>query len=92
MAAATKVTMHTMLGNYANTKALKSGEVTSNLVDFDFVEVKVANNMFKSVVRDAKYDLRARNRHLFAGEVLWQALRADTGRAGQPGPASHHRL
>ena len=57
MAAATKVTMHTMLGNYANTKALKSGEVTSNLVDFDFVEVKVANNMFKSVVRDAKYDL-----------------------------------
>src|SRR6516165_11039883 len=57
MAAATKVTMHTMLGNYANTKALKSGAVKSNLVDFDFVEVKVANNMFKSVVRDAKYDL-----------------------------------
>src|SRR5215472_4377433 len=57
MAAATKVTLHTMLGNYANTQPLKSGAVKSNLVDFDFVEVKVANNMFKSVVRDAKYDL-----------------------------------
>jgi 4,5-dihydroxyphthalate decarboxylase len=29
----------------------------SDVVDFDFVEVKVANNLFKSVVRDAKYDL-----------------------------------
>jgi 4,5-dihydroxyphthalate decarboxylase len=57
MAAAPKVTLHTMLGNYANTQPLKSGAVKSNLVDFDFVEVKVANNMFKSVVRDAKYDL-----------------------------------
>jgi 4,5-dihydroxyphthalate decarboxylase len=31
--------------------------VRSDLVDFDFVEVKVANNQFKSVVRDAKYDV-----------------------------------
>ena len=52
-----KLTVHTMLGNYANTKPLKSGAITSDLVDFDFVEVKVANNLFKSVVRDAKYDL-----------------------------------
>jgi 4,5-dihydroxyphthalate decarboxylase len=46
-----------MLGNYPNTKALKSAAVHSHLVDFDFVEVKVANNLFKSVVRDAKYDV-----------------------------------
>src|SRR5438309_4126175 len=46
-----------MLGNYPNTKALKSGAVRSDLVDFDFVEVKVANNLFKQVVRDAKYDV-----------------------------------
>jgi 4,5-dihydroxyphthalate decarboxylase len=46
-----------MLGNYPNTKALKSGAVQSELVDFDFAEVKVANNLFKSVVRDAKYDV-----------------------------------
>ena len=29
----------------------------SDLIDFDFCEVKVANNLFKSVVRDAKYDV-----------------------------------
>ena len=51
-----KPTLHTMLGNYPNTQALKKGEVRSDLVDFDFVEVKVANNLFKQIVRDAKYD------------------------------------
>jgi 4,5-dihydroxyphthalate decarboxylase len=45
-----------MLGNYPNTKALKSGEMRSDLIDFDFVEVKVANNLFKKVVREAAYD------------------------------------
>ena len=45
-----------MLGNYPNTKALKSGEIRSDLVDFDFVEVKVANNLFKKIVREAAYD------------------------------------
>ena len=29
----------------------------SDLVDFDFAEVKVANNLFKQVVREAKYDV-----------------------------------
>ena len=57
MAAASKVTLHTMLGNYPNTAPLKSGAVKSDLVDFDFIEVKVANNFFKQVVRDAKFDL-----------------------------------
>src|SRR5262245_65758464 len=57
MSAQGKTTLHTMLGNYPITTALKSGAVPSNLVDFDFVEVKVANNLFKSVVRDAKYDV-----------------------------------
>src|SRR5439155_14973787 len=51
-----KVKLQTMLGNYPNTKALKSGEIRSDLVDFDFVEVKVANNLFKKVVREAAYD------------------------------------
>jgi 4,5-dihydroxyphthalate decarboxylase len=57
MATATKLKLHTMLGNYPNTKALKSGAIRSDLVDFDFVEVKVANNLFKQIVRDAKYDV-----------------------------------
>ena len=33
---ASKVKLHTMLGNYPNTGALKSGEFKSDLVDFDF--------------------------------------------------------
>ena len=57
MATATKLKLHTMLGNYPNTKALKSGAIRSDLIDFDFVEVKVANNLFKQVVRDAEYDV-----------------------------------
>jgi len=54
---ATKPTLLTMLGNYANTQALKSGAVRSDLFNFDFVDVKVANNQFKQVVREAKYDV-----------------------------------
>ena len=57
MATATKLKLHTMLGNYPITKPLKNGAVRSDLADFDFVEVKVANNLFKQVVRDAKYDV-----------------------------------
>jgi 4,5-dihydroxyphthalate decarboxylase len=50
------VTLHSLLGNHANTTALKSGEVSSPLVNFDYFEVKVANTQFKALVRDAKYD------------------------------------
>jgi len=57
MAPEAKTTLHTMLGNYANVAPLKSGAVRSDLVDFDFAEVKIANNLFKQVVREAKYDL-----------------------------------
>ena len=57
MSTETMLKLHTMLGNYANTQPLKSGAVKSDLVDFDFAEVKVANTLFKSVVRDAKYDV-----------------------------------
>jgi 4,5-dihydroxyphthalate decarboxylase len=55
--AAAKTTLTTMLGTYPNTTPLKSGAVKSDLVDFDFAEVKVANNFFKQVVREAKFDL-----------------------------------
>jgi 4,5-dihydroxyphthalate decarboxylase len=55
--ATTKLKLHTMLGNYPITKALKSGEIKSDLVDFNFAEVKVANNLFKKVVRETAYDV-----------------------------------
>ena len=50
------VTLHSLLGNHPNTLALKSGKVSSPLVNFDFFEVKVANTQFKAMVRDQKYD------------------------------------
>jgi 4,5-dihydroxyphthalate decarboxylase len=37
--------------------ALKKGEVTSDLVDFDFADVKVSNTAFKPLVREAKFDV-----------------------------------
>src|SRR5215475_5043870 len=55
--AAAKTKLTTMLGTYPNTTPLKSGTVKSELVDFDFADVKVANNFFKQVVREAKFDL-----------------------------------
>jgi 4,5-dihydroxyphthalate decarboxylase len=57
MATATKLKLHTMLGNYPNIQALKNGDIRSDLLDFDFVEVKVANTLFKKVVREAAYDV-----------------------------------
>jgi 4,5-dihydroxyphthalate decarboxylase len=57
MATATKLKLHTMMGNYGNTAPLKSGAVKSDLIDYDFAEVKVANNLFKAIVREARYDV-----------------------------------
>lgn len=50
------VVLHSLLGNHPNTRALKSGQVSSPLVTFDWFEVKVANTQFKAMVRDLKYD------------------------------------
>ena len=50
------MTLHSLLGNHPGTKALKSGQVSSPLVMFDYVEVTVANTQFKAMVRDLKYD------------------------------------
>jgi 4,5-dihydroxyphthalate decarboxylase len=50
------VILHSLLGNHANTKAMKSGAVSSPLAKFDYFEVKVANTQFKAMVRDLKYD------------------------------------
>ncbi|HEX3971662.1 MAG TPA: hypothetical protein VHX19_10065 [Stellaceae bacterium] len=55
MADAPKLSL--MTGNYPNTQPLKSGKVASSLVNLDFVDVKVANQHFKAVVREAKYDI-----------------------------------
>ena len=52
-----KTALYTLLGDYPNTMALKKGEVTSNLVDLEFADVKVSNTAFKPLVRQAKFDM-----------------------------------
>src|SRR5262245_45609005 len=49
-----KTKLHALLGDYPNTTAIRKGEVTSNLVDFDFADVKVSNTAFKPLVREAR--------------------------------------
>jgi len=49
--------LHTLLGSYPNAMALKNGDVTSDIVAFDFADVKVSNTAFKPLVRDAAFDV-----------------------------------
>jgi 4,5-dihydroxyphthalate decarboxylase len=53
---ADKITLKSMLGDYTNTSALKKGEVSSPIVDFQFADVKVPNTAFKRLVRDKEFD------------------------------------
>ncbi len=48
--------LRTMLGDYANTRALKSGAVATQRLDFDFADVKLPQTAFKAVVR-GEYDV-----------------------------------
>ena len=49
--AAEKLRLRTMLGDYPNTAALKSGAVASERLKFDFADVKLPQTAFKAVVR-----------------------------------------
>jgi 4,5-dihydroxyphthalate decarboxylase len=51
-----KMKLYTMIGEYPNTHALRSGAIKSDLVEYDFDDVKVPNTAFKPLVREAKYD------------------------------------
>src|SRR4051795_6109902 len=50
------VTLRANLADYAVTKALKSGAITSDLVTFDFCGPKVAFQGFKPMVRERAFD------------------------------------
>lgn len=52
-----KITLKALLGDYPNTLALKKGEVSSPLVDFQFADVKVPNTAFKRTVREKEFDV-----------------------------------
>jgi 4,5-dihydroxyphthalate decarboxylase len=52
-----KLKLFTLLGDYPVSRVLKARELKSDLVDFEFADIKVANTGFKPLVRDAKFDL-----------------------------------
>jgi 4,5-dihydroxyphthalate decarboxylase len=52
-----KAKLFTLLGNYPSTLPIKEGKVPSDLVEFEFADVKVANKGFKPLVREHKFDL-----------------------------------
>ncbi len=57
MTAVRQLELHTLLGDYPVTAALKRGELASPLVRFDFVDAKSPASHFKRVVRDLEFDV-----------------------------------
>lgn len=51
------VTLRANIADYQNTKALKGGAITSELVNFDFCGPKVANQGFKPMIREGRFDV-----------------------------------
>jgi len=49
--------LRALLGDYPNTRALKSGQLASNGVQLDFADEKTVNKAFKRVVRDLEFDV-----------------------------------
>ena len=52
-----QVKLRTLLGDYPNTKALKTGVLKSPYVEFDFAEAKTPASAFKRVVRELEFDV-----------------------------------
>jgi 4,5-dihydroxyphthalate decarboxylase len=50
-------TLKTLLSDYPNTRALRSGELAPSTFNFAFADVKVANRAFKRAVRDLEFDV-----------------------------------
>lgn len=50
-------TLKTLLSEYPNTRALRSGELQPSGFNFAFADVKVANRAFKRAVRDLEFDV-----------------------------------
>ncbi len=56
MTVANPLGLKTLLGDYPNTAALKSGVVASQRLNFEFADVRLPQNAFKAVVR-GEYDV-----------------------------------
>jgi len=57
MASGARVKLFTLLGDYPHTRALKSGAVASDLIEFAFADIAPANRGFKPLVREHRFDL-----------------------------------
>ena len=51
------VTLDANIMEYVNTKALRSGEIKSDLVKIEFTGPKIANQGFKPMIREAKFHI-----------------------------------
>ena len=49
--------LRTLLGDHPGTAALKNGSITSDLVNFEFVEYSPTNKGFKPMVREQAFDV-----------------------------------
>lgn len=49
--------LYTLLGDYPQTRALRTGALRSELIDFTFADIAPANRGFKPLVRDHVFDL-----------------------------------
>lgn len=52
-----KIRLRAVIGDHPHTKALKSGAVHSDLVDFEFIPFQPTNAAFKPMVRELKFDV-----------------------------------
>ena len=52
-----RTTLHTLLGDYPHTRALRSGALRSDIVAFAFADIAPANRGFKPLVREHAFDL-----------------------------------
>lgn len=52
-----RTTLHTLLGDYPHTRALRTGALRSDLVAFAFADIAPANRGFKPLVREHAFDL-----------------------------------
>jgi 4,5-dihydroxyphthalate decarboxylase len=57
MSVETATRLQTLLADYPNTLAIKQGVVSSPLIEFAFAAQTVANEGFKPLVREARFDL-----------------------------------
>src|SRR3954464_15796471 len=49
--------LKTLLGGHPGTKALKTGAIKSDLVEFDFVDYSPTNRGFKPMVREQAFEV-----------------------------------